>query len=87
LPPLPTIARSTSSPWRICRNSLGYVLGGVTALAAERDYPLYADEKIGRFETISISAGIRGLQTLLAAKDYLKVRRAYVAAIALREES
>ena len=61
----------------------GYVRGGVTALAAKRDYPLYADESIRGFETISISAGIRGLQILLASKDYLKVTRASVAAIAL----
>ncbi len=60
----------------------GYVRGGVTALAAKRDYPLHADEKIGGFETISISAGIRGLQILLPSKDYLKVTRAYIAAIA-----
>jgi len=61
----------------------GYVRGGVTALAAKRDYPLYADESIRGFETISISAGIRGLQILLASKDYLKVTRGSVAAIAL----
>jgi len=61
----------------------GYVRGGVTALAAKRDYPLYADESIRGLETISISAGIRGLQILLASKDYLKVTRGSVAAIAL----
>jgi Cys-tRNA(Pro)/Cys-tRNA(Cys) deacylase len=61
----------------------GYVRGGVTALAAKRDYPLYADESIRGFETISISAGIRGLQILLASTDFLTVTRAHVAAIAV----
>jgi len=42
----------------------GYIRGGVTALAAKRDYPVYADESIQLFDTISISAGVRGMQIL-----------------------
>jgi Cys-tRNA(Pro)/Cys-tRNA(Cys) deacylase len=61
----------------------GYIRGGVTALAAKKEFPLYADESIRRLETISISAGIRGLQILLAPEDYLRVTKATVAAIAL----
>src|ERR1700676_5437519 len=51
----------------------GYVRGGVTALAAKKAYPVYADGSIERFDVISISAGMRGLQILLAPADYLKV--------------
>jgi len=61
----------------------GYIRGGVTALAAKKSYPVYADENINRFDTISISAGVRGLQILLAPADYLKVTNARLAAIAL----
>ena len=60
----------------------GYIRGGVTALAAKKSYPVYADNSIERFEHISISAGIRGLQILLAPVDYLKITKATVAAIA-----
>jgi Cys-tRNA(Pro)/Cys-tRNA(Cys) deacylase len=60
----------------------GYVRGGVTALAGKKECPVYADETIKRFELISISAGIRGLQILLAPSDYLKVATAKVAALA-----
>lgn len=60
----------------------GYIRGGVTALAAKRDYPVYADETIGLFDIVSISAGVRGVQLLLAPGDYLKVTRAAVGAIA-----
>ena len=62
----------------------GYIRGGVTALAAKKVYPVYADRSIGRFDAISISAGIRGLQILLAPADYLRATKATLAAIALR---
>ena len=61
----------------------GYIRGGVTALAAKKPYPVYADKNIERFDTISISAGMRGLQILLAPVDYLRVANATLAAIAL----
>jgi Cys-tRNA(Pro)/Cys-tRNA(Cys) deacylase len=60
----------------------GYIRGGVTALAAKKDYPVYADEAIKRFDVISISAGVRGLQILLAPADYVTVTRALIAALA-----
>ncbi len=60
----------------------GYIRGGVTALAGKRDYPVYVDETIELFDVISISAGMRGLQILLAPADYLKITQAQVAAIA-----
>jgi Cys-tRNA(Pro)/Cys-tRNA(Cys) deacylase len=59
----------------------GYIRGGVTALAGKRDYPVYVDETIELFEVISISAGIRGLQILLAPSDYLRITKATLGAI------
>lgn len=53
----------------------GYIRGGVTALAGKKDYPVYLDETSELFEVISISAGIRGLQILLAPGDYLRATR------------
>lgn len=61
----------------------GYIRGGVTALAAKKAYPVYVEESIERFDVISISAGVRGLQILLAPVDYLRVAKARLAAIAL----
>jgi Cys-tRNA(Pro)/Cys-tRNA(Cys) deacylase len=60
----------------------GYIRGGVTALAGKKDYPVYADETIELFDVISVSAGIRGLQILLAPPDYLRATEAKVSAIA-----
>ena len=59
----------------------GYIRGGVTALAAKKDYPVYVDETIELFNTISISAGIRGVQILIAPADYLRATKASLAAI------
>jgi Cys-tRNA(Pro)/Cys-tRNA(Cys) deacylase len=60
----------------------GYIRGGVTALAGKKDYPIYADETIELFDTISISAGVRGLQILIAPDDYLRATKARLAALA-----
>ena len=59
----------------------GYVRGGVTAMAAKKDYPVFVDETIELFEVVSVSAGIRGLQILLAPEDYLRVTKGTIAAI------
>lgn len=60
----------------------GYVRGGVTALAAKKNYPVFADETIELFDVISVSAGIRGAQLILAPADYLRATGAKVGAIA-----
>ena len=59
----------------------GYIRGGVTALAAKKDYPVYVDETIELFDVISISAGMRGAQILIAPADYLRVTKAKTGAI------
>jgi Cys-tRNA(Pro)/Cys-tRNA(Cys) deacylase len=60
----------------------GYIRGGVTALAGKKEYPVYADETIELFDVISVSAGVRGTQILLAPADYLRATKATVAALA-----
>jgi Cys-tRNA(Pro)/Cys-tRNA(Cys) deacylase len=56
----------------------GYIRGGVTALACKKDYPVFADETIELFDRIAVSAGIRGLQIVLAPGDYLQAVNATV---------
>ena len=60
----------------------GYIRGGVTALAAKKSYPVFADETIELFDVISISSGMRGAQIILAPGDYLRATGAKVGAIA-----
>jgi Cys-tRNA(Pro)/Cys-tRNA(Cys) deacylase len=60
----------------------GYIRGGVTVLGAKKEYPVYADETVELWDVISISAGMRGLQILIAPADYLLATQAIVGAIA-----
>src|SRR5581483_2003863 len=60
----------------------GYIRGGVPALATKKDFPVFIDETIELFDVISISAGIRGTQILLAPADYLKATHGTIAALA-----
>jgi Cys-tRNA(Pro)/Cys-tRNA(Cys) deacylase len=68
-------------PVKELQSLTGYIRGGVTALAGKKDYPVYVDETIQLFDLISISAGVRGLQILLAPDDYLKATRATLASL------
>jgi Cys-tRNA(Pro)/Cys-tRNA(Cys) deacylase len=63
----------------------GHVRGGVTALAGKRDYPVFVDETAELFNVISVSAGVRGTQILLAPSDYLAAVHGVVGAIARRK--
>lgn len=60
----------------------GYIRGGVTALAAKKEFPVFLDETAILFDVISISAGMRGLQILLAPGDYIAAVKAVMGAIA-----
>lgn len=57
----------------------GYVRGGVTAFACKKPYPVFVDRSALDFEVISVSAGRRGLQIVLAPADYVKGTNAVVA--------
>lgn len=64
----------------------GYVRGGVTALAGKHQYPVFLEETAILWKTISVSAGIRGLQILISPDDYIRAVSPTVGAIS-REES
>jgi Cys-tRNA(Pro)/Cys-tRNA(Cys) deacylase len=65
------------------RQLTGYIRGGVTALAAKRDYPVYIDDSALSQPVIAVSAGIRGTQILLAPNDYIRSTRAISGVIML----
>lgn len=65
----------------------GFIRGGVTALAGRKDYPVWVDETIELFSVISVSAGVRGTQLVLAPEDYLRaLKTAHLGAIAKDRE-
>ena len=57
----------------------GYIRGGVTVMGAKKPFPAFADETVELFDQISVSAGQRGLQLLLAPSDYLRAANATLA--------
>ncbi|MBI4952665.1 MAG: aminoacyl-tRNA deacylase [Myxococcales bacterium] len=62
----------------------GYVRGGVTALAGKKRYPVYADERLLGLPEVSVSAGVRGTQLVLAPADYVRATGAVLGPIARR---
>jgi Cys-tRNA(Pro)/Cys-tRNA(Cys) deacylase len=71
--------RSTETvPLREVQPLTGYVRGGVTALGAKKDYPVFVDEAMAVFDVVAVSAGVRGTQILIAPADYLRATAAVV---------
>ena len=56
----------------------GYIRGGCSPLGAKKNYPVFLDEASGNWDTIAISAGIRGQQLLLSPDDLVKAVNATV---------
>jgi Cys-tRNA(Pro)/Cys-tRNA(Cys) deacylase len=65
----------------------GYIRGGVTVLGAKKIYPVFADESIELWDTISVSTGIRGTQILLSPSAYLLATSAQLGKIARPSDS
>lgn len=56
----------------------GYIRGGVSPLGTKKHYPLFVDQTVLQLKTISVSAGKRGVQVLLAPEDLVRVSSAKV---------
>lgn len=54
----------------------GYIRGGVTALGGKKDYPVFVDETMLRSARVSVSAGVRGTQILIAPDAYVRATEA-----------
>jgi len=54
----------------------GYIRGGVTIFGAKKAFPVFVDETAILFDKISVSAGTRGTQLILAPDDYLRAAAA-----------
>jgi Cys-tRNA(Pro)/Cys-tRNA(Cys) deacylase len=63
----------------------GYIRGGVTVLGAKKDFPVFVDETMELWDVVSISAGVRGTQVLVAPRDYLRITNAALGEIAVEK--
>jgi Cys-tRNA(Pro)/Cys-tRNA(Cys) deacylase len=82
------IGRSTSMGWSAAWRKAemaplkdvqpltGYIRGGVTIFGAKKAHPVFVDETAILFDRISVSAGTRGTQLILAPDDYLRAAAA-----------
>lgn len=59
-------------PLKDVQSLTGYIRGGVTAVACKKDYPVFADQQIRAHDRVAVSAGMRGMQIVLAPDDYLR---------------
>lgn len=50
----------------------GYIRGGVSPLGTKKRFPVYLDETAILYPSIAISAGIRGMQILVAPDDLIR---------------
>lgn len=62
-------------------NLTGYVRGGVSPVGTKKAYPLYLDGSARNWPFISVSAGVRGTQMLVAPEDLVRVVEATECAI------
>src|SRR5262249_26751163 len=60
----------------------GYIRGGVSPVGTKKTYPFYLDETAILWDVLSVSAGIRGCQMLLAPDDLVRVTSGNLCAIA-----
>ena len=60
----------------------GYVRGGVSPVGTRKPYPVFLDETADLWDVISVSAGVRGFQIIVAPNDLARTVDAVRAEIA-----
>ncbi len=60
----------------------GYIRGGVSPIGTKKAYPFFLDETADLWDVISVSAGVRGTQMLVAPDDLARLVDAKRCAIA-----
>ena len=61
----------------------GYMRGGCSPLAMKKPFPTYIDESVAEHESVYVSAGLRGLQLMLAPEELVRAAGADVADLTL----
>lgn len=69
-------------PLKEVQGLTGYIRGGVSPVGTRKPYPFYLDQSAMAWPVISVSAGLRGVQMLLAPSDLAQVTHAIVGAFA-----
>ncbi len=62
----------TMLPLKDLLNLTGYQRGGCSPIGLKKKLPVFVDESAGLWDAVSVSAGARGIQMLLAPSDLLR---------------
>ena len=57
----------------------GYIRGGCSPVGMKKKFPTYFDESAGGLDTLTVSAGVRGIQLLLNSKEIIAFTAAILA--------
>lgn len=60
----------------------GYIRGGCSPIGMKKKFPTYFHETVNDFETVYVSAGVRGLQLEIAPSELIAYTQGIVAAVA-----
>lgn len=60
-------------------STTGYIRGGCSPIGMKRQFPTFIDSSCMDFDTIYVSAGVRGLQIQIAPNDLISVANARTA--------
>ena len=69
-------------PLKDVQKLTGYIRGGVSPLGTKKQYTVYLDHSLIDLSYISISAGIRGCQILIAPQDVVRATQGKLCQIA-----
>ncbi|GHV56674.1 Cys-tRNA(Pro)/Cys-tRNA(Cys) deacylase [Spirochaetia bacterium] len=66
-------------PVKELRPLTGYIRGGCSPIGMKKQFPAFIDETAELFDTIGVSAGMRGMQVILSPADIVKFTGAALA--------
>jgi len=79
------VKKAHMAPLAQAEKMTGLKKGGISSLALiNRGFNVFLDESALDFDVIAMSAGVRGMQVILAPDDFIKLTNARVAPIARR---
>jgi len=60
-------------PMKNIQSVTGYIRGGCSPFGMKKQFPTYIDESVLQFDTVYISAGVRGMQIEIAPADLIRL--------------
>ena len=74
-------------PMKDLQRITGYIRGGCSPMGMKKRFPTYVHDSVLEWESVYVSAGLRGLQLRLAPGDLLRATQGHTADLAQADES